>query len=87
MHEARRNPGGREGVDSGAQALDLLRGARRCRVLRRRQVAERPGDAESPGRAQHFRERKWLSTQYQVFFNDKYFYKDPALSPGARGGL
>jgi len=31
------------------------------------------------------RERKWLRTQYQVVFNDKYFYKDPALSPGARG--
>jgi hypothetical protein len=35
--------------------------------------------------AQHVRERNWLRTQYQVFFNDKYFYKDPALSPGARG--
>ena len=35
--------------------------------------------------AEHFRRNKWLRTQYQVFFNDKYFYKDPALSPGARG--
>ena len=35
--------------------------------------------------AEHIRERKWLRTQYQVFFNDKYFYKDPARSPGARG--
>ena len=35
--------------------------------------------------AEHIRERKWLRTQYQVFFNDKYFYKDPERSPGARG--
>jgi len=35
--------------------------------------------------AEHFRRNNWLRTQYQVFFNDKYFYKDPALSAGARG--
>ena len=35
--------------------------------------------------AGHLRQRKWVHTLYQVFFNDKYFYKDPALSAGARG--
>ncbi len=33
--------------------------------------------------AQHFRERNWLKTQYQIFFNDKYYYKDPTRSPTA----
>jgi len=33
--------------------------------------------------AEHFRERGWLQTRYQVYFNNKYFYKEPAR--GARG--
>ncbi len=33
--------------------------------------------------AEHFRERGWTATSYQVYFNNKYFYKDPAQ--GARG--
>ncbi|MBM3748570.1 MAG: DUF4091 domain-containing protein [Acidobacteria bacterium] len=33
--------------------------------------------------AEHFRERGWTQTRYQVYFNNKYFYKDPAQ--GARG--
>ena len=28
--------------------------------------------------AQHFRERGWLRTKYMVYFNDKYYYKDPS---------
>lgn len=28
--------------------------------------------------AEHFRERHWTGTRYQIFFNDKYYYKDPA---------
>ena len=35
--------------------------------------------------AQHFRERKWLTTQYQIFFNDKYYYKDPTRMSAANG--
>jgi hypothetical protein len=33
--------------------------------------------------AAHFRERGWTSTRYLVYFNNKYFYKDPAQ--GGRG--
>jgi hypothetical protein len=35
--------------------------------------------------AEHFRERNWKQTQYQIFFNDKYYYKDPTRSSGASG--
>jgi hypothetical protein len=35
--------------------------------------------------AEHFRERNWKQTQYQIFFNDKYYYKDPTRSPGTNG--
>jgi hypothetical protein len=35
--------------------------------------------------AEHFRERNWKQTKYQIFFNDKYYYKDPTRSPGANG--
>jgi hypothetical protein len=35
--------------------------------------------------AQHLRERKWTQTQYQIFFNDKYYYKDPTRSSTANG--
>ena len=35
--------------------------------------------------AEHLRERGWLKTKYCVYFNDKYYYKDPGRSPGARG--
>lgn len=28
--------------------------------------------------AEHFREKKWTKTRYQIFFNNKYYYKDPA---------
>jgi hypothetical protein len=35
--------------------------------------------------AEHIREHGWTHTQYQIFFNDKYYYKDPARSPGANG--
>jgi hypothetical protein len=35
--------------------------------------------------AEHIRAQNWLKTQYQIFFNDKYYYKDPARSPGTRG--
>jgi hypothetical protein len=33
--------------------------------------------------AEHFRQRGWTRTMYQVFFNDKHYYKDPAK--GGRG--
>ncbi len=33
--------------------------------------------------ARHFRERGWTSTKYQIYFNNKHFYKDPAR--GGRG--
>lgn len=33
--------------------------------------------------AAHFRERGWTSTRYLVYFNNKYYYKDPAQ--GGRG--
>ena len=35
--------------------------------------------------AGHIRERGWKQTRYQIFFNDKYYYKDPTRSPGANG--
>ena len=35
--------------------------------------------------AEHFRERRWLRTKYMVYFNDKYYYKDPARNPRASG--
>lgn len=35
--------------------------------------------------AEHIRENKWTRTKYQIFFNDKYYYKDPTRSPSARG--
>jgi hypothetical protein len=35
--------------------------------------------------AQHIRQRGWLRTKYQIFFNDKHFYKDPARSARASG--
>ena len=35
--------------------------------------------------AEHIRQNGWLGTKYQIFFNDKYYYKDPARSPGSRG--
>ncbi len=35
--------------------------------------------------AGHIRERNWKRTKYQIFFNDKYYYKDPARSRGANG--
>src|SRR5439155_135500 len=35
--------------------------------------------------AEHIRERNWKQTKYQIFFNDKYYYKDPARSPGTNG--
>jgi hypothetical protein len=35
--------------------------------------------------AGHIRRKNWKQTKYQIFFNDKYYYKDPARSPGARG--
>ena len=35
--------------------------------------------------AQHLRERGWTNTRYQVYFNNKYFYKDPAPPYGGRG--
>jgi hypothetical protein len=35
--------------------------------------------------AEHFRERRWTKTQYQIFFNDKYYYKDPTRSRAASG--
>jgi hypothetical protein len=28
--------------------------------------------------AEHFRQRGWLRTKYMVYFNDKYYYKDPS---------
>lgn len=33
--------------------------------------------------AAHFRERGWLDTNYQIYLNNKHFYKDPAQ--GGRG--
>ncbi len=33
--------------------------------------------------ARHFRERGWTRTRYQIYFNNKHFYKDPAR--GGRG--
>ncbi len=30
--------------------------------------------------AEHIRERNWKQTKYQIFFNDKYYYKDPTRS-------
>jgi len=35
--------------------------------------------------AEHIRERNWKQTKYQIFFNDKYYYKDPTRSPAANG--
>lgn len=35
--------------------------------------------------AEHIRERNWKQTRYQIFFNDKYYYKDPTRSRGANG--
>jgi len=35
--------------------------------------------------AEHFRERNWKQTQYQIFFNDKYYYKDSTRSSGVNG--
>jgi hypothetical protein len=35
--------------------------------------------------AEHFRERGWLRTKYQVYFNDKYYYKDPSQHPRPNG--
>jgi hypothetical protein len=35
--------------------------------------------------AEHIRERNWKQTKYQIFFNDKYYYKDPSRSPGTNG--
>jgi len=35
--------------------------------------------------AEHIRERDWKRTKYQIFFNDKYYYKDPTRSSGANG--
>jgi hypothetical protein len=35
--------------------------------------------------AEHIRERNWKQTKYQIFFNDKYYYKDPTRSSGTRG--
>jgi hypothetical protein len=35
--------------------------------------------------AEHIRDRNWKQTFYQIFFNDKYFYKDPTRSPGTNG--
>src|SRR5262245_20488440 len=35
--------------------------------------------------AEHFRERGWLRTKYHVYFNDKYYYKDPSQHPQANG--
>jgi hypothetical protein len=32
--------------------------------------------------AEHFRERHWTKTKYQIFFNDKYYYKDPTRGSG-----
>jgi hypothetical protein len=32
--------------------------------------------------AEHFRERAWMETAYQIFFNNKHFYKDPAVGSG-----
>jgi hypothetical protein len=38
--------------------------------------------------ALHIRENKWTKTRYQIFFNDKYYYKDPSRGStgGSRGG-
>ena len=35
--------------------------------------------------AEHIRERDWKQSKYQIFFNDKYYYKDPTRSIGANG--
>jgi len=35
--------------------------------------------------AEHIRERGWKQSNYQIFFNDKYYYKDPARSSGTNG--
>ncbi|HXB71665.1 MAG TPA: hypothetical protein VNY05_25740, partial [Candidatus Acidoferrales bacterium] len=35
--------------------------------------------------AEHIRERDWKQSRYQIFFNDKYYYKDPTRSSGANG--
>jgi hypothetical protein len=35
--------------------------------------------------AEHLRERNWTKTKYQIFFNDKYYYKDPTRSRAANG--
>jgi hypothetical protein len=35
--------------------------------------------------AEHFRERKWTKTMYQIFFNDKYYYKQPTRGRTANG--
>jgi hypothetical protein len=35
--------------------------------------------------AEHIRERHWKQTKYQIFFNDKYYYKDPTRSRGTNG--
>ncbi|HUS05737.1 MAG TPA: hypothetical protein VMZ52_05560 [Bryobacteraceae bacterium] len=35
--------------------------------------------------AEHLRGNKWTRTKYQIFFNDKYYYKDPTLSKSAAG--
>jgi len=35
--------------------------------------------------AMHIRENKWVNTKYQIFFNDKHYYKDPARSPSSSG--
>ncbi|MCC7342159.1 MAG: DUF4091 domain-containing protein [Bryobacterales bacterium] len=35
--------------------------------------------------AEHFRERRWTKTRYQIFFNDKYYYKDPTRFAAGKG--
>lgn len=35
--------------------------------------------------AEHIRERDWKQSKYQIFFNDKYYYKDPTRSNGTNG--
>jgi hypothetical protein len=35
--------------------------------------------------AEHLRAQKWMKTKCSVFFNDKYYYKDPTRSSSAAG--
>lgn len=35
--------------------------------------------------SEHFRERGWTGTEYQVYLNNKYYWKDPKMGQGGKG--